>query len=353
MHVQEDRPRAVRPGEALDLAALGDFLRRALGETHGELQVEQFPRGFSNLTYLVRAGDRELVLRRPPFGAAVKGGHDMVREFRLLAALAPRYPLAPHPIALCEDTAVLGAPFYLMERVHGVIVRSGTLEGIDARAMHAMTSALADALADLHAVDVSGAAFAGFGKPEGYIDRQVRGWTQRFAAARTEPQPELEAAFAWLAERLPAPTGVALVHNDFKIDNVMFDPGDPARIRAVLDWEMATVGDPLLDVGTTLAYWIDPDEPELRPFAFVPTDRPGALSRAGFAQAYCERRGSDAGDLVYAYIFGLCKIAVIAQQIYARYVHGHTTDERFAALGTVVTALGRAAGRARQRGTLS
>jgi len=349
----EDQPRSVRPGEDLDREALARFFAKALPHATGPVTVEQFPRGFSNLTYLVHAGKTQLVLRRPPFGAMVKGGHDMVREYRLLAALAPHYPLSPRPVALCEDPAVLGAPFYLMERAHGVIVRTGTVDGIDAGSLGAMTEALARALAALHAIDVRDPAFASFGKPEGYIERQVRGWTERFAAARTQSQPELEASFTWLADRLPAPTGVALVHNDFKIDNVMFDPHEPARIRAVLDWEMATVGDPLLDLGTTLGYWIDADEPELRPFAFVPTDRPGALTRAAFAQAYCAARGAEPGDLVYAYVFGLCKIAVIAQQIYARYVHGHTTDERFAALGDVVTALGRASERARQRGTLS
>jgi len=352
MHSLEDRPRGVRDGEELDPAALRRFFAAAIPHATGALTIEQFPRGFSNLTYLVRTGEREYVLRRPPFGAAVKGGHDMVREYRLLAALAAHYPLSPRPVAVCEDPSVLGAPFYVMERARGIIVRNGTGDAIAPGDMRAMTEALARALAELHAVDVRDPAFAGFGKPAGYLERQVRGWTERFAAARTESQPELEAAFAWLAEHLPAPTGVALVHNDFKIDNVMFDPADPARIRAVLDWEMATVGDPLLDIGTTLAYWIDADETELRPFAFVPTDRPGGLTRAAFAEAYLRARGGSAGDLVYAYIFGLCKIAVIAQQIYARYVRGHTTDERFAALGAVVTALGRAAGRARQRGTL-
>jgi aminoglycoside phosphotransferase (APT) family kinase protein len=351
MHSIEDRPRAVREGEELDRGALEAFLAAAVPGADGPLTVEQFPRGYSNLTYLVRAGAHEFVLRRPPFGAAVKGGHDMVREYTLLAALAPHYTLSPRPVALCDDPAVLGAPFYLMQRVQGVIVRTGS-DAIAPEAMRAMTQALADALARLHAVDVSGPAFAGFGKPAGYIERQVRGWADRFGAARTEPQPDLEAAFTWLAEHLPEPTGVALVHNDFKIDNVMFDPSEPGRIRAVLDWEMATVGDPLLDIGTTLGYWIDPDEAELRPFAFVPTDRPGALTRGEFAHAYLHARGGGEGDLVYAYIFGLCKIAVIAQQIYARYVNGHTTDERFAALGAVVTALGRAAARARKRGTL-
>jgi aminoglycoside phosphotransferase (APT) family kinase protein len=351
MHSIEDRPRAVRAGEDLERVALERFLATVVPAAAGPIAVEQYPRGYSNLTYLVRMGGREFVLRRPPFGAAVKGGHDMVREYRLLAALAPHYALSPRPVALCEDPAVLGAPFYLMERVQGVIVRTGS-DAIAPAAMRAMTEALADALARLHAIDVSGPAFAGFGKPAGYIERQVRGWAERFGAARTEPQPELEAAFAWLADRLPAPTGVALVHNDFKLDNVMFDPGEPSRIRAVLDWEMATVGDPLLDVGTTLGYWIDADEPELQPFAFVPTDRPGALTRAEFAHAYVRARGGGEGDLVYAYIFGLCKIAVIAQQIYARYIRGHTSDERFAALGAVVTALGRAAARTRRRGTL-
>jgi aminoglycoside phosphotransferase (APT) family kinase protein len=349
----EDAPGAVRPGEELAADALERFVREHVPDAHGKLTVLQFPRGFSNLTYLVTVGDREFVLRRPPFNASAKGGHDMVREYRILRLLRESgYDLAPPPIAVCEDVDVLGVPFYLMERVHGVIFRADVRD-VAPTDMRAATTALADALAALHRIDARATAFAGFGKPEGYIERQVRGWSERYVAARTsEPQPELERAFAWLAEHLPTPTRVALVHNDFKLDNVVLDPADAGTIRAVLDWEMATVGDPLLDLGTSLGYWVDPDEPELLAAPSVPTFLPGSLSRVAFAERYVQSSGIDPGDLLFAYVFGLCKIAVIGQQIYARYVAGYTRDERFAQIVTTVSARGRAAELAIARGTL-
>jgi aminoglycoside phosphotransferase (APT) family kinase protein len=350
----EDAPGTVRPGEELAADALERFVREHVPDAHGAITVLQFPRGFSNLTYLVTVGEREFVLRRPPFNASAKGGHDMVREYRILRLLRESgYDLAPPPIAVCEDTSVLGVPFYLMERVHGMIFRADVRDVAPAD-MRAATTALADALAALHRIDARATAFAGFGKPEGYIERQVRGWTERYAAARTsEPQPELERAFAWLAEHLPAPTRVSLVHNDFKLDNVVLDPANAGTIRAVLDWEMATVGDPLLDLGTSLGYWVDADESELVGVAAsVPTFLPGSLTRVEFAERYVQSSGMDPGDLLFAYVFGICKIAVIVQQIYARYVAGYTRDERFAKMATVVSARGRAAEHAIARGTL-
>jgi aminoglycoside phosphotransferase (APT) family kinase protein len=239
-----------------------------------------------------------------------------------------------------------------MERVHGVILRTDVSD-VPPADMRAATIALADALAALHRIDARASAFAGFGKPAGYVERQVRGWNERYLAARTsEPQPELERSFAWLAANLPTPTRVSLVHNDFKLDNVVLDPADAGTIRAVLDWEMATVGDPLLDVGTSLGYWVDADEPELLVAASVPTFLPGSLTRLEFAERYVQSSGIDPGDLLFAYVFGLCKIAVIVQQIYARYVAGYTRDERFANMAMTVSARGRAAERAIERGTL-
>lgn len=347
--LREDAPSAVRPGDAFDERGLNVWLRSTLG-TGGEASVRQFPGGFSNLTYHVEVDGREFVLRRPPPGVAIRGGHDILREYRLLALLDGAYP-APHPVAACDDAEVIGTPFYLMERVHGIVLRKGDGDGVDARTAGAIDAALADALAALHALDP--ARFGGIGRPEGYNRRQVEGWAERYAAARTDDLPALTWAFGWLRERIPSDGAPALVHNDFKLDNAVLDAHDPSRILAVLDWEMATVGDPLLDLGTTLGYWVDASDERLRAHAFVPTDIPGSLSRRAFAEHYIAARGGrEPGDLVYAYVFGLCKIAVIAQQLYARAHSGRTTDPRFARLRDVVAAMGDAAQAAITRGEL-
>jgi aminoglycoside phosphotransferase (APT) family kinase protein len=355
-----DAPAAVRPGEELDLEALGRYLRRRLPEAGVEvaadaaLAVRQFPSGWSNLTYLLRLGGRELVLRRPPFGNVVRSAHDMAREHRVLNALAPVWALAPRPYLLCEDEAVIGAPFYVMERVEGVVLRREPLPGVElppARARE-LSASLIDGLADLHTLDYAAAGLGDLGRPEGYARRQVEGWGERYRRARTDDHPELERAAAWLAENVPAESGAALVHNDFKYDNLVLDPAflsdpsRPARIRAVLDWEMATVGDPLLDLGTTLGYWVEAgDPPEMRALAMGPTALPGSLTRQELAERYAARTGADLGGLAFHHAFGLFKIAVIIQQIYARYRAGKTQDPRFADLDLAVAAFGRMAAR--------
>jgi aminoglycoside phosphotransferase (APT) family kinase protein len=316
--------------------------------------VEQFPRGYSNLTYLLRWGERELVLRRPPFGAAIKSAHDMGREHRILSALHPAYPKAPRPLAYCADEAVLGAPFYLMERVRGLILRASPPAGLELTPalMAGMCHSLIDTLAELHSFDYAAAGLASLGNPQGYVERQVSGWSRRYAAARTDDLPALEAAAAWLADNRPPERGTALIHNDFKYDNLIFDPAEPTRVIAVLDWEMATIGDPLMDVGTTLGYWAEEGDPEaLRAFGL--TSRPGTLSRQGFAEAYAARSGRDIGDILFYYVFGLFKVAVIVQQIYARFRAGHTRDQRFAGLIHLVRACADMADRALQLGRIS
>jgi len=348
-----DEPRSVRQGEELPLDRLEAFLRGALPGVEGPVSVQQFPGGYSNLTYLVRAGAQEWVLRRPPFGAAVRGGHDMLREHRLLTRLSPVYPRAPQPVAACEDTSVMGAPFYLMERVRGVILRRTTPEdaSLDLRSL---SEALVDTLADLHAVDVTAAGLDDLGRPQGYAQRQVRGWTERWEASRGAPVPEVDATAAWLGQQAWPEGRPAIVHNDFKYDNVVLDPERLSRIVAVLDWEMATLGDPLLDLGTSLAYWVDADDPERwRRDALVDlTARPGSLTRMEVAQRWAVRVGRDLTALVAAYVFGLFKVAVIVQQIHARYQRGLTKDPRFAALGAVVVACGETAQAAIARGRI-
>lgn len=334
-----DEPRDVRQGEELDRERLTAYLDEALDEPLADLRILQFPSGFSNLTYLLRGSARELVLRRPPFGSKVRSAHDMGREARVLKALEEVYDRVPRVVARCEDEAVLGAPFYVMERVRGTILRAGWKTEVypGPREMHLAGRALVETLAELHAVDWRAAGLADLGRPERYVRRQVEGWIDRYERARTDEVEEMEVVGRWLRDHLPAERPGALVHNDFKYDNLVYDPADFWKVIAVLDWEMATLGDPLMDLGTTLGYWLDPaDPPELRALGLSPTTVPGNPTRSEVAQLYAEGTGADLSDLVFYYAQGLYKIAVIVQQIYARYRAGATRDSRFARLNEAV-----------------
>jgi aminoglycoside phosphotransferase (APT) family kinase protein len=387
--VAPDRPGPVRPGEELPLAPLAAWLRdhlpgpgpeappappaaaapvaapeaaaSAAAMASPSLLVEQFPGGHSNLTYLLRYGGRELVLRRPPRGASVKTAHDMGREHRVLSCLHRCYSKAPRALAACDDPAVIGAPFFLMERVGGVILRrilpAGAGSAPAPSRLRALSEATVDALAELHAVDPAAAGLADLGRPAGYAARQVSGWTERWQRAATDPVPDVDRAAAWLAEHLPRRSAAeeedaaALLHNDFKLDNLVL-AANLGAIAAVLDWEMATVGEPLMDLGTSLGYWLDPDDDEaLRLLPVGLTALPGNLSRAEVVERYARTTGRDASGILFYYVFGLLKIAVIAQQIYFRYRRGLTRDERFAPLLDSVRLLGRTATQAiaRQR----
>jgi aminoglycoside phosphotransferase (APT) family kinase protein len=345
-----DEPCAVREGEQLDLERLRDYL------VSGPLEVEQFPHGHSNLTYLLRTGDQEWVLRRPPFGNPVKTAHDMGREFRILSRLCRVYQPAPAPLLYCEDETVLGAPFYLMERRKGVILRRSPPSDrpIPPELVRQLCETLVDNLALLHGLDYRAAGLDELGKPKGYIDRQVTGWTKRYNDARTDEVPDIERTMTWLAENRPAESiGATLIHNDFKFDNFVLDPEDLTRIVAVLDWEMATIGDPLMDLGTTLAYWTEANDPApLHQFIVGPTTQPGALSRRELVERYGQTTGRNTSHMLFCYVCGLFKVAVIAQQIYARYVRGLTQDPRFAGFNQVVAALGLGAVRAIDTGRL-
>lgn len=344
-----DRPRPVREGEGLDAARLLAYLGERIPELEGPLEVEQFPAGFSNLTYLVRAKGRELVLRRPPFGAKIKTAHDMGREYLILSRLRPAYAKVPRPLLYCEDESVIGAPFYVMERVGGVILRARLPAGVEMspQVMRSLSESFVSNLVEIHAVDYERANLGELGRPDGYVRRQIEGWTKRYFNARTDDVPEVEVLARWLAENAPTDSGRALIHNDYKYDNVVFAPEDLARVVAVLDWEMATVGDPLMDLGTTLGYWVDADDPpEWKSLGFGLTAMPGNLTRRELVERYASASGRDVGDMVFYYAYGLLKIAGIVQQIYYRYRQGLTRDARFADLGLLVAACGRAAGRA-------
>lgn len=354
--MSETRP--PRPGEEIAPGPLREWLAGHVPELAGcaePLAIEQFPGGHSNLTYLVRCGDRDFVLRRPPFGSKVRTAHDMGREYRILSRLWTVYLKAPRAFAACDNLSVIGAPFYVMERVRGVILRHQKLPpGIELPppAMRRLSEAAVDGLAELHAVDFAAAGLGDLGRPQGYVERQVTGWHERWKNSRTDDVPDVDRSFAWLADHLQEESGAALIHNDYKYDNLVLAP-DLSRIIAVLDWEMATVGDPLMDLGTSLGYWLNPDDdPAMRALPAGPTTVSGNLTRAEVAERYAERSGRDVSQVLFYYVYGLLKISVIAQQIYFRYKQGLTHDERFAGMIDAVRLFGRQAAGAIERGRI-
>ena len=340
-----DRPQEVRAGEELDVARLAPYLRRHLAEigAASEIVVRQFPSGHSNLTYLVQAGGHEYVLRRPPFGSKVKSAHDMGREHRILSKLHAVYPLAPEPLVFCEDDSVIGANFYVMRRLTGVILRKQQPADLDLggpERLRRLHLALVANLARIHAIDYAKAGLGDLGKPEGYVERQVAGWTKRYEASQTDDIPVVTDVAKWLADHLPKGGGAALIHNDYKMDNLVLDANDLTKIVGVLDWEMSTIGDPLMDVGTFLGYWVEAeDEDVMQIMKWGPTTLPGSLTRAGIVEEYERATGRTVPNPVFYYVFGLFKTAAVAQQIYYRYKQGLTQDERFSVMIMGVHAL--------------
>jgi len=331
-----DAAKPVRAGEELDIRRVEAYLRETIPGLTGGLTVSQFPSGHSNLTYLLVTGDREFVLRRPPFGRKAKTAHDMGREYRVLKALRPLFPYCPEALAYTEDEAILGCPFYVMERLKGIILRKEPPTGMSLAAGDArrLCERLLDVFVELHRVDYRGSDLENLGRPEGYVRRQVTGWSERYRAARTSDAPDFEEVMAWLQERMPADhPASAVIHNDYRFDNVVLAPEDPLRIIGVLDWEMATIGDPLMDLGGALAYWIDREDPqEMQAIRLVPTHLEGMMTRSEVAAYYCARMGFSGDNMDFYYTFGLFRLAVIAQQIYYRFYHGQTQDRRFGML---------------------
>lgn len=330
-----DKATKVRKGEELNSHKLAIYLQEHLGNLSGNLSIEQFPGGFSNLTYLLKMGASEMVLRRPPFGANIKSAHDMGREFTILSKLFPVYSKVPKPLLYCEDESLLGSPFYVMQRVEGVILRSKMPKEMipDAKTMKGVSNAFMDTFAELHKVDYQQADLSDFGRPEGYVQRQVSGWTKRYFKAKTDEVADIEATALWLAQNIPTSSKTALIHNDFKYDNLILDSNDWTKVLAVLDWEMSTIGDPLMDLGTMLSYWVNPNDPPfMQQLNLSPTTIPGNPARGELIEMYAQKSGNDIQNVTFYYIFGLFKLAVIIQQIYTRYKKGHTKDERFVKL---------------------
>jgi aminoglycoside phosphotransferase (APT) family kinase protein len=330
----------VRPDERFDEARVAAWLRGKVPGSDRPLTVRQFPGGHANLTYHLRFGDGddavEYVLRRPPLGPVAPGAHDMSREHRVLSVLWRAFPLAPRSFAICDDTEVLGAPFFVMERRHGVVVRGAIPPqfggGADADANRKLSQVVVDVLALFHAVEPAKAELGDLGRPDGFLERQVQGWTGRFERAKTDPFPLADELQRWLLDNLPVSPAPTLLHNDWRLDNMAVAADDPGRCVAVYDWDMCTRGDPLCDLGTVLAVWYDPDEvpPSLNP---MPTLAPGFQRRAEAAQRYGEQSGRDLSNLAYYLVFGTFKMAVVLQQIYFRFHQGQTQDARFAGMG--------------------
>ncbi len=351
--------RTVRAGEQLDWTRLVAWLRErlpacgvpGLDATH-DPDVAQFPGGHSNLTYLLRFGAVDVVVRRPPFGPVPPTAHDMAREFRWLTAMHRVFPLAPRPYLLCEDTNVIGSVFYAMERRSGLVVRTDEPSALaNPEARRRLSESLVDTLVSLHAIDVAADGLDTLGKPAGFLERQVRGWTDRWHRSQTTALAEMDALAEYLRAHLPPdPLRPSVVHGDFKLDNVMLAPDDAGRIVAVFDWEMSALGDPLVDVGILLTYWAPTAPPGQRDALTTVTDRPGYFTTGEILDHYAAQSGRDVSRIRYYEIFAVFKIAVVIQQIYARFVHGQTSDPRFATFDARVAYLARhAAGLAESR----
>jgi aminoglycoside phosphotransferase (APT) family kinase protein len=337
-----DQAGTPRAGEELDAGVVEAFMKKQLPKLAGACRIKQFPGGASNLTYLVEFEEQSFVLRRPPFGTKAKSAHDMGREFRVMQRLKPVYPYVPNMIAYCEDESILGAPFYIMERLVGFIPRADLPAelGFGPEQHRDICLEFVDKLVELHRVDYQKAGLADLGKPDGYVTRQVEGWSQRYLAARTDNVPDYAGVRQWLHEHKPEQIRTCVIHNDYRFDNIVFDPDHPTRAIGVLDWEMATLGDPLMDLGNSLAYWVEAgDDPLMQKMRRQPTHLPGMLTRDEIVQLYLKKMDLAPVDFTWYRVYGLFRLAVIAQQIYYRFAAGQTKDQRFAQFHLMVAHL--------------
>ena len=345
-----DHASQIRQGEELNLNFLNDYLKSQLSDFEEITEITQFSGGYSNLTYLIKCDLKEYVLRRPPFGANIKSAHDMGREFKVLSLLKPHYPKVPKPIIFCEDESIIGCQFYVMERVKGVIFRGkdALKLQIPVEKMRQLSENLIDNLADLHLLDIEKTGLINLGKPEGYVPRQVEGWIGRYKKSQTDNIPEMEKTAEWLRTNMPRQQVPAFLHNDYKYDNVLLNPDDLTEILGVLDWEMSTVGDPLMDLGASLAYWCEAGDGDFLK-SFNITWLSGNLTRNEVVKRYAKKTGRDVSDILFYYVFGLYKNIVIMQQIYARWKAGLTKDPRFGGLIYGIHELSKMAVRAIER----
>ncbi|MDQ4042340.1 MAG: phosphotransferase family protein [Actinomycetota bacterium] len=327
----------VREGEGFDLEALKRYMRGRIEDLpEGELEVRQFPSGASNLTYLLTVADWEGVLRRPPFGPVPPKAHDMDRESKVLSHIHPAFPLAPKPYFFCEDKSVIGAPFYIMERRRGVILDETFPEGYELtpELCLGISETVVETLVELHAVDWSEAGLEDLSRPEGFLERQVKGWIERYDRAKTEEVEEVGPLTDWISNNVPESPAPTIIHNDYKLNNLVLNSEDLTEVRAVLDWEMATIGDPIFELGVSMSYWLEPDDPEdLKKVMPTVTSMPGFLTRDEFMELYAEKSGRDLSNKRFYLTLGYFRLAAALQQIYARWYRGQTKDERFARFG--------------------
>ncbi|PJE95400.1 phosphotransferase family protein [Streptomyces carminius] len=340
----EDKRGAVRAEDAFDVPRVDAWLKEHLDGLTGTPEVTQFSGGASNLTYLLRypgGPGAELVLRRPPAGRKASSAHDMAREYRVQQRLKDAFPYVPTVRALCQDPEVIGGDFYVMDRVPGIVLRGDLPAGmtLDRRRARALSETYVDTLTDLHRVDVAAAGLTDLGKGAGYVQRQVEGWTHRYALARTWNTPGFSKVTAWLAANRPDDVATCVIHNDWRLDNIVLEP-DTLRVTGVLDWEMATLGDPLMDLGSALAYWVQADDDRMaQATRRQPSHLPGMLTRAEIVERYCDRMGLSAENWTFYEVFGMFRLAAIAQQIYYRYHHGRTRNPAFRNLWLAVNYL--------------
>lgn len=333
----------IRSGEQLDWTKIEHYLRAHIsGIGAGTLETRQFPTGASNLTYLLRIGEWEGVLRRPPFGPVPPKAHDMQRESGLLERIHPTFPLAPQPYLFCDDLEIMGVPFYIMERRKGFVLNDTFPFGTEVtpELCRRLSENVVDTLVQIHGIDWQAADLAPFGHPEGFLARQVKGWIERYSRSQTNESPDVEALTRWLVEHTPTSLAPTLIHNDFKLNNMLLDLHDIALPVAVLDWEMATIGDPLFDLGVSLCYWVEADDPdELKAILPTVTPLPGFLTRAEFMQRYAEKSGRNLSSMQFYLTFAYFKLSVILQQIYIRWKRGQTQDQRFSVFGARIRLL--------------
>ncbi|MGB7453436.1 MAG: phosphotransferase family protein [Lysobacterales bacterium] len=335
----------VRKNENLDWPALDGYLKSVLPHLEGEAQVSQFAGGNSNLTYRLKYANDDLVVRRPPFGTKAKTAHSMIREYRIMTELKPVYPSVPETLHYSDDESIIGSEFYVMRKVDGLLIsnRIPAEWNFTSEDTRRFCTGFWEKLIELHQVDYIAAGLGDFGKPEGYVERQVLGWNRRFEKVITADVDRFASVRDWLVANMPSDSARhSVLHGDFRIDNVILDKHNPCNVLAVLDWEICALGDPLMDLGNSLAYWIQDDDPvQLKSLVVQPSNAPGMLTRSEILELYQDRTGIDTSNFTFYQVYGYWRLAVILQQIYFRYFHGQTQDTRFKTFGTAVQQLGK------------
>ena len=327
-----DQPAAVRQGDELDVAKISAYIKSHIDLLQGDMQMKQFKGGASNLTYQIDFDNATFILRCPPPGTKAKSAHDMGREFNIMQQLKPIYPFVPNMVLFCNDESVIGRDFYVMEKLVGIIPRANLPKGVTltAEQTRLLCTNVIDKLVQLHQLDYKATGLASIGKGDGYAGRQISGWADRYNKARTPNVPSFSKVITWLKSNTPNDKATCIIHGDFRFDNVVLDANDPTKVLGVLDWEMATIGDPLMDLGNSLAYWVEAGDPmPLQQLRRQPTHLPGMMTRDEVVKYYCQKMGYGNVDFTFYRVYGLFRLAAIAQQIYYRYYHGQTNNKAF------------------------